>query len=57
MNKPVLASKINWVGILTALTGAAAFADALPENFANYVLLVSGVAAVILRTFFTEVKS
>jgi hypothetical protein len=57
MNKPVYASKINWVGVLTALAGAAAFADALPAEFAKWVLLVSGLASVVLRTLFTEVKS
>jgi hypothetical protein len=57
MNKPVFASKINWVGLLTALAGAAAFADALPAEFAKYILLISGIASVVLRSFFTEVKS
>lgn len=56
MNKPAYLSKINWLGILTALAGLAAFADQLPPAAAKWVLLASGVAAVVLRTFYTEVK-
>jgi hypothetical protein len=56
MNKPFAASKINWLGILTALAGAADVAGMLPPEAAKWVLLVSGVAAIVLRTFYTEAK-
>jgi len=52
--KPFLLSKLNWLGILTTVAGLFAVADKFPPAVAKWVLVASGVAAVILRTFFTS---
>ena len=51
--KGFFASKLNWLGMLTALVALAQFADVLPDPYGKWVLAISGVATVILRTFGT----
>jgi hypothetical protein len=53
---PPLKSKINIVGILSALAGAGALAGYLPEKWGAYAAAIGGIAAIILRTWFTEKK-
>jgi hypothetical protein len=55
VNAP-LKSKINLTGILTALAGAGALAGYLPEKWGAYAAAIGGIAAIILRTWFTEKK-
>lgn len=49
--KNFLTSKLNWLGILTALAGISDIADL--TQVPDWALVVSGVATVLLRTFGT----
>lgn len=55
INSP-LKSKINFVSILTAIAGVAALSNYLPEKWGATAAAVGGIAAIILRTWFTEKK-
>lgn len=52
--KRFFASKLNWLGILTALAGADALASRVPPAWAPWVTFIAGAATVILRTFATH---
>lgn len=54
MTKHFAASKINWLGILMVLAALADYKDMLPAEWVKPILVVSGVAVVILRTFYTD---
>lgn len=49
--KNALTSKLNWLGILTALAGIADIADIV--QLPDWAIVVSGVATVLLRTLGT----
>lgn len=53
-SKPFIASKINWLGILTAAAGLGGFAHYLPDSISKYLLAASGIAVILLRTFGTS---
>lgn len=53
-SKGVLASKINWTAILLFLAGLAEFKDRIPEPYVKWIMLISGIALLAMRTFFTD---
>lgn len=58
--KPVLASKLVWLGILMTLSGVIPVIVELLNKVAvtpaDIVLAVGGVLAVVLRVWFTDTK-
>lgn len=53
MPKGAMWSRINWVAILTAVAGASALGGYVPMSWLPTLMLASGVATYVLRTFFT----
>jgi hypothetical protein len=49
-------SKLNWLGVVMFVAGLAEIANQLPSAIAKLVLPASGVAVVVLRTFFTATR-
>ena len=56
MKKKFALSKLNWLGILTALTGILGLTSQLElsAETMKIVLFITGTLTVILRTFFTS---
>jgi len=54
--KHFLTSKINWVGIITALIGVLGLTSQLQlsDETMKWVALVTGILTIVLRTFFTS---
>lgn len=64
MNKPMLKSKINWLGTLVTLLGIMTMPEAqkfvaefVPQAILAKVIAGAGLATIVIRSFFTEVKT
>jgi hypothetical protein len=53
--KSPLASKLNWLGLLTLIVGLfPKVQDMIPDNLKPYAVAAVGIVTIILRTFFTS---
>ena len=64
MNKPMLKSKLNWIGALVTLLGIIAMpetqkfvAEFVPQEILAKIIAGAGLATIVIRSFFTEVKT
>lgn len=64
MNKPMLKSKLNWLGVMVTLLGilnspqAQTFlSEFIPQATLAKITAGAGLAIIVVRSFFTEVKN
>lgn len=64
MNKPIWKSKLNRIGALVTLLGILAMPEAqkfiaefVPQPILSKLIAGAGLATIVIRSFFTEVKT